>query len=83
MAKTSVQKPESQVFNHQLRSTGVTRAELKALIYESVDGNGMGEASNVHIRLMVTRGLKPTPYQSPYITIGEPSLFEQPPCDVG
>lgn len=30
----------------------------------------MGEASDVHIRLMVTRGLKPTPYQSPYITIG-------------
>ena len=30
----------------------------------------MAEESGVHIRLMVTRGLKPTPYQSPYLTIG-------------
>lgn len=23
---------------------------------------------------MVTRGLKPTPYQSPYITLGQPTI---------
>lgn len=28
----------------------------------------------VHIRLMVTRGLKPTPYQNPNITIGKPTI---------
>ncbi|GLC75759.1 hypothetical protein PLESTF_001682500 [Pleodorina starrii] len=28
----------------------------------------------VHIRLMATRGLKPTPYQNPDITIGQPTI---------
>ena len=31
----------------------------------------MGAASGVHIRLMVSRGLKPTPYQNPKITLGK------------
>eukprot|EP00951_Prasinocladus_malaysianus_P004489 scaffold31494_cov49-Prasinocladus_malaysianus.AAC.1 len=31
-------------------------------------------ASNVHIRLMVTRGLKATPYQNPAVTIGKPTI---------
>jgi len=44
------------------------------LVYQAVQANGMSEASGVHIRLMVTRGLKPTPYQSPYITIGKPTI---------
>ena len=30
--------------------------------------------AGVHIRLMVTRGLKPTPYQNPNITIGKPTI---------
>ena len=38
-------------------------------------------------RLMVTRGLKPTPFQSPYITIGHPTIvivpeFKVPSADV-
>ena len=28
----------------------------------------------VHIRLMVTRGLKATPYQNPKVTIGAPTI---------
>lgn len=47
---------------------------LQSMVYKAVDANGMGSATGVHIRLMVTRGLKPTPYQSPYITLGQPTV---------
>lgn len=50
---------------------GLSQEELLGLLYRTIDANGMTGASGVHIRLMVSRGLKPTPYQSPYITIGE------------
>ena len=33
------------------------------MMYDTVDANEMHEG--VHIRLMVTRGLKSTPYQNP------------------
>ena len=36
---------------------GLTKSELQDLIYRTVDANGMQEASGIHIRLMVTRGL--------------------------
>eukprot|EP00798_Chlamydomonas_sp_ICE-L_P021413 gene21413-28371_t len=52
----------------------VSKEALTEMLYNTVDANGMSEASGVHIRLMVTRGLKPTPYQSPYITIGKPTI---------
>ncbi|PNH08681.1 Branched-chain-amino-acid aminotransferase-like protein 2 [Tetrabaena socialis] len=51
---------------------GLTQQQLQQLLYETVDANGM--TSGVHIRLMVTRGLKPTPYQNPNITIGKPTI---------
>mgnify|MGYP001807173375 CR=1 FL=1 len=35
-------------------------------------------AAGVHIRLMVTRGLKPTPYQNPNTTIGKPTIVIVP-----
>ena len=47
--------------------------ELERWIYKVVDSND-GMRDGVHIRLMVTRGLKPTPFQSPYITIGNPTV---------
>jgi hypothetical protein len=37
----------------------------------TVDANGMGSASGVHIRLIVSRGLKATPYQAPRVTLGK------------
>ena len=52
--------------------------QLQALVYTTVDSNGMRDASGVHIRLMVTRGLKPTPYQNPNTTIGEPTVVILP-----
>lgn len=39
--------------------------ELKEELYRLVRANKMDTASGVHARLMVTRGLKSTPYQKP------------------
>lgn len=47
---------------------GLTRVELAARIYESLSANDMRDG--VHIRLMVTRGIKRTPYQDPRVTTG-------------
>lgn len=57
---------------------GMSQSQLQDLIYRAVDANGMGQASGVHIRLMVTRGLKPTPYQAPATTIGAPTIVILP-----
>jgi branched-chain amino acid aminotransferase len=47
---------------------GLSRDELTAAIYETLRANGMTDG--VHVRLMVTRGIKRTPYQDPRVTIG-------------
>jgi branched-chain amino acid aminotransferase len=47
---------------------GLDRAELTAALYRTLAANNMTEG--VHIRLMVTRGLKRTPYQDPRACIG-------------
>src|SRR3954453_23385689 len=47
---------------------GRSRAELIAAIYETLEANDMTDG--VHVRLMVTRGIKRTPYQDPRLTIG-------------
>jgi len=50
----------------------ITREDLKREIYKCTDANG--QRDHVHIRLMCTRGLKPTPYQAPKVTIGNPTI---------
>ena len=47
---------------------GMSRDALTAAIYDTIRGNDMSDG--VHIRLMVTRGVKSTPYQDPRMTIG-------------
>ena len=47
---------------------GMDRAALTAAIHDTLRGNGMHDG--VHIRLMVTRGIKRTPYQDPRVCIG-------------
>ena len=49
---------------------GMDRAALEAAIRDTLAGNGMDTGSGVHIRLMVTRGVKRTPYQDPRVTVG-------------
>ena len=45
---------------------GLTREEMVHRLGAVLDANGM--TSDVHIRLMVTRGVKSTPYQHPKVT---------------
>jgi branched-chain amino acid aminotransferase len=47
---------------------GLSRDELTAALYATLQANDM--VDGVHIRLMVTRGVKKTPYQDPRVTIG-------------
>jgi branched-chain amino acid aminotransferase len=47
---------------------GLTREQLTAAIYETLRANEMTDG--VHVRLMVTRGVKSTPYQDPRMTTG-------------
>ena len=47
---------------------GLSRAELTEAIYATLSANQMTDG--VHVRLMVTRGVKRTPYQDPRVTIG-------------
>jgi hypothetical protein len=56
----------------------VTPAQLASMLYRCVDANGMRHASGVHVRLMVTRGLKPTPYQNPACIVGGPTIVMVP-----
>ncbi|MDP6872298.1 MAG: aminotransferase class IV, partial [Alphaproteobacteria bacterium] len=51
---------------------GLSAGEMVARIQAVLDGNGM--ATDVHIRLMVTRGIKSTPYQHPKVTITPPTV---------
>ena len=47
---------------------GLDRSALVAALYQTLAANRMSEG--VHVRLMVTRGLKSTPYQDPRACIG-------------
>ena len=47
---------------------GLDRAALTAALYRTLAANHMTEG--VHLRLMVTRGMKSTPYQDPRACIG-------------
>ena len=51
---------------------GLNRAALTAAIYRTLQANEMTDG--VHIRLMVTRGVKRTPYQDPRVTIGPATI---------
>jgi branched-chain amino acid aminotransferase len=51
---------------------GMTRAEMEAALRATVDRNEM--TSDVHVRLMVTRGVKSTPAQHPDLVMGGPTV---------
>lgn len=56
-----------------LLDIGLTREQLTRAIYATLDANGM-HGDGVHIRLMVTRGVKSTPYQDPRVTVGPATI---------
>ena len=51
---------------------GLDRDALTRAIYETLAANAMRDG--VHVRLMVTRGVKRTPYQDPRVTIGPATI---------
>lgn len=51
---------------------GVSRSQLLRMVYAVCDANGMRDG--VHVRLMCSRGLKPTPFQDPRVIIGGATL---------
>jgi branched-chain amino acid aminotransferase len=51
---------------------GLSQQALKDRLYETMAANHMED--EVHIRLMVSRGEKATPYQDPAVTIGGPTI---------
>ncbi len=51
---------------------GLDRAALTRAIYDTLAANGMHDG--VHMRLMVTRGIKRTPYQDPRVVIGPATI---------
>jgi branched-chain amino acid aminotransferase len=51
---------------------GLTREQLSAAIYRTLAVNNMTEG--VHVRMMVTRGPKSTPYQDPRMSAGPPTI---------
>jgi branched-chain amino acid aminotransferase len=50
----------------------VSAERLRERIYKVLEANAMREG--VHVRLMVSRGIKATPYQDPRITITPPTI---------
>ena len=64
---------------------GLSREELSRRIYETLDANQMDEG--IHIRLMVTRGIRSTPYQDPRVIVSGATVviipeYKEPPQGV-
>jgi branched-chain amino acid aminotransferase len=55
---------------------GMQREALVAALYETLAANGMEDG--VHLRLMVTRGTKRTPYQDPRASVGPATVVILP-----
>ena len=55
---------------------GLDRAALTRRLYETLDANGMTDG--VHVRLMVTRGLRSTPYQDPRVVVSGATIVIVP-----
>ena len=51
---------------------GISKSEMKSALEKTLKKNEM--ISDVHIRLIVSRGIKSTPYQHPKVTIGHPTI---------
>ncbi|TMM49916.1 aminotransferase class IV [Qipengyuania marisflavi] len=51
-----------------LMDIGISRSELERRLYAVLDANGMTD-DGAHLRLMVTRGIRCTPYQDPRVVV--------------
>jgi branched-chain amino acid aminotransferase len=55
---------------------GLSREALTRRLYETLDANAM--EAGVHIRLMVTRGIRSTPYQDPRVVVSGATIVIVP-----
>jgi len=51
---------------------GLSQREMAEALQKAINTNDMD--SDVHIRLIVSRGIKKTPYQHPKVTLGKPTV---------
>jgi branched-chain amino acid aminotransferase len=51
---------------------GLSREELTKRLYDTLDSNQM--VDGVHVRLMITRGIRSTPYQDPRVVVGSATI---------
>ncbi len=51
---------------------GISKDEMITALKKTLEKNRM--TSDVHIRLIVSRGIKSTPYQHPKVTVGKPTI---------
>ena len=56
---------------------GISREELVRRLYAICDANGM-TGDGVHVRLMVTRGVRSTPYQDPRVVVSPATIVVIP-----
>src|SRR5436190_5806425 len=56
---------------------GLSREALTKRLFETLAANGM-DGDGVHIRLMVTRGLRSTPYQDPRVVVSGATIVVVP-----
>jgi branched-chain amino acid aminotransferase len=64
---------------------GLSREELTRRLYDTLNAQGMTDG--VHIRLMVTRGIRSTPYQDPRVIVSNATIviipeYKEPPAGV-
>ena len=64
---------------------GLDRAGIEQRLYETIDANQMIDGG--HIRLMVTRGVRSTPYQDPRVVVGGATIviiaeYKEPPPEL-
>ena len=55
---------------------GLDRGALTRRLYETLDANGMSDGA--HVRLMVTRGIRSTPYQDPRVVVSGATIVIVP-----
>lgn len=53
---------------------GLSREELIERLDTCIDANAMRDQEGVHIRLMVTRGIRSTPYQDPRVVVSPATI---------
>ena len=65
----------------------MTRDEVRSALEATLERNGMTGQSGVHVRLMITRGLKKSPNQDPRNTVSGPTVaivaeYKEPPPEL-